>query len=229
MMAVVLAGGKGTRLRPHTDEIPKPLLAVGGEPIVALLLRQMQKSGIKKVVMAVNHLSEQIARAIGDGQKFGLTVEYSHEQESLSTVAPLKLVKNLPDDFIVANADVLTDLNFKNLFDNHIKNRAKLTVATCARTSPIDFGVLTVDDNGMAVGFNEKPTFNFIVSMGIYVFNKSVLEIVPENRPFGFDQLMYALLDRQIPIHTYPYSGYWLDIGRPDDFQKANEDIERFK
>jgi NDP-sugar pyrophosphorylase family protein len=229
MLAVVLAGGKGTRLKPHTNEIPKALLPVGGKPIVQLLLGQMKKTGVTKVILAVNHLSEQITDTIGDGKNFGISVEYSHEKESLSTVGPIKLIKNLPENFIVANSDVLTDLSFNDIFENHVENKAKLTIATYARTNPTDFGVLTVDDDGRAVGFNEKPVFNFIVSMGVYVFNRSILSFVPENKQFGFDQLMYALLNRQVPIHTYPYSGYWLDIGRPDDYQRANEDIERLK
>jgi NDP-sugar pyrophosphorylase family protein len=229
MVAVILAGGKGARLKPHTDEIPKPLLPVGGKPIVEILLKQMKKTGMDSVYVAVNHMSEKITTAIGDGKKYGLKIEYSREQESLSTIGPLKLIKNLPENFIVANSDIMTDLNFGTLFNSHMNSKAKLTVATYARTNPIDFGVITVDDNGLAVGFNEKPVFNFIVSMGIYVFNRSILEYVPDNKPFGFDQLMFTLLDKQIPIQTYPYSGYWLDIGRPDDYQKANEDFERFK
>ena len=227
MEAVILAGGQGTRLRPHTAEIPKPLLQVGGKPIVEILLKQMQKTGVTQVCLAVNHLSEQIINTIGNGKKYGLKLKYSKEELPLSTVGPLKLIKNLSDNFIVANADVLTDLNFKTLFDYHLDNQANLTVATYARRNPIDFGVLTVDDNGLAVGFNEKPVFNFIVSMGIYVFSKSILKYVPDNQLFGFDNLMFTLLDNQIPIHTFPFGGYWLDIGRPDDYQKANDDIDR--
>lgn len=229
MEAVILAGGQGTRLRPHTDEIPKPLLPVGEKPIVEILLKQMQKTGVKHVYMAVNHLSERIIDVIGDGSKQGLKIDYSKEEKPLSTVGPLNLIKHLPDNFIVANADVLTDLNFGEIFDSHLKNKAKLTVGTYARLNPIDFGVLTVDDNGLAIGFNEKPVFNFVVSMGIYVFSKSILKYVPNNKPFGFDNLMFTLLENQIPIHTFPYNGYWLDIGRLDDYQKANDDIDSFK
>jgi len=229
MVAVILAGGKGARLRPHTDEIPKPLLPVGGKPIVEFLLRQMQKTGVEQIYMAVNHMSEQIINCIGDGSKFGLKIEYSHEEKALSTVAPLMLIKNLPDNFIVANSDILTDLDFKSIFEFHVKNKAQITVGTYARSNPVDFGVLTVDDNNMAIGFNEKPVLNLTVSMGIYVFSKSILGFVPNDKPFGFDELMYTLLERQIPIHTYPYNGYWHDIGRPDDYEQANANIKRIK
>jgi len=227
MEAVIMAGGQGTRLRPHTDEIPKPLLPVGGKPVVEILLKQMRKTGVQHVHLAVNHRSEQIIQTIGDGRKYGLKIDYSKETVPLSTVGPLKLIKSLPESFIVANADVLTDLNFSDLFQAHLKNKARLTVAAYARANPIDFGVLTVAESGMAVGFSEKPVFNFTVSMGIYVFSKSILELVPSNIPFGFDQLISALFDHHIPVHTYPYNGYWLDIGRIDDYQKANEDIKR--
>ncbi len=227
MEAVILAGGQGTRLRPHTAEIPKPLMPVGGIPIVEILLRQMHRTGVTQVCLAVNHLSEQIIKTIGGGEKYGFKIKYSKEELPLSTVGPLKLIKNLGDNFIVANADVLTDLNFKTLFDYHLQMKANLTVATYARPNPIDFGVITVDDNGLAVGFSEKPVFNFVVSMGIYVFSKSILKYVPDKAPFGFDNLMFTLLDNGIPIHTFPFSGYWLDIGRPDDYQKANDDIDR--
>jgi len=229
MEAVILAGGKGTRLRPHTDEIPKPLLPVGGRPVVELLLKQMQKCGVSHVTMAVNHLFVQIINSIGDGQEFGLKIDYSRESKALSTVGPLKLIKKLPDNFIVANADVLTDLDFRDLYEDHLRSGAKLTVATNARTNPIDFGVLTVDDNGRAIGFNEKPVFNFVVSMGIYVFAKSILKYVPSEQSFGFDSLIFKLLENDEPINTFPFSGYWLDIGRPDDYQKANEDVERIR
>ncbi|MGH8016119.1 MAG: nucleotidyltransferase family protein [Candidatus Zixiibacteriota bacterium] len=227
MVAVILAGGQGIRLRPHTDEFPKPLLPIGQKPIIDILLTQMKKTGVSRVILAVNHMSERIVDAVGDGSRYGLKIEYSHETKALSTVAPLKLIKDLPDNFIVANSDILTDLDFKGLFSSHINGNAQLTVATHARANPIDFGVLTVDDNGMVIGFEEKPVLNIIVSMGMYVFSQAVLKLVPENKPFGFDQLMFTMLDRKMPIHTFPYSGYWLDIGRPEDYQKANEDIER--
>lgn len=227
MVAVILAGGQGTRLRPHTDEIPKPLLPVKGKPLIEIILRQMQKTGVTNVCLAVNHFSEQIVKTLGDGSRLGIKIEYSHEKKALSTIGPLKLIKNLPANFIVSNSDILTDLDFKTIYNAHLKSSAKITVATHTRRIPIDFGVLTVDDNGVVSGFQEKPELNLVVSMGIYVFNKSILEFVPDDQPFGFDQLVFTLLEKQIPIHTFPYSGYWLDIGRPDDYQKANDDADR--
>jgi NDP-sugar pyrophosphorylase family protein len=228
MVAVILAGGQGTRLRPHTDEVPKPLVPVKGKPLIEIILNQMKKSGVSRVYLAVNHYSGQLVRTLGNGSRFGLKIEYSYEKEPLSTVGPLKLISDLPEDFLVANSDILTELDFKKLYVAHVKNNAKITVATHARKIPIEFGVLSVDDAGLATGFQEKPVLDLAVSMGIYVFNRSILELVPDERPFGFDELVFKLLDKKIPIHTYPYSGFWLDIGRPDDYQRANEEADRF-
>ncbi|HEX2897419.1 MAG TPA: sugar phosphate nucleotidyltransferase, partial [candidate division Zixibacteria bacterium] len=185
--------------------------------------------GVTRVYLAVNHFSEQIVKTLGDGSRLGVEIEYSHEKKPLSTIGPLRLIQNLPENFIVANSDILTDLDFKILYDTHLKNNAKITVATHTRKIPIEFGVLSVDDKGMVTSFQEKPELNLAVSMGIYVFNKSILNLVPNDQPFGFDELVFELIDKKVPIHTFPYSGYWLDIGRPDDYQRANDEADRFE
>jgi len=227
--AVVLAGGKGTRLMPQTDETPKPLMPVGGQPVVEILLKQMQRTGVSTIHMAVNHLAEKIEAALGDGSKLGLKISYSHEQKPLSTVGPLKLIKNLPEHFIVANADVITDLNFENLFKRHLESKSDLTIASYQRHSRADYGVLSVEESGQVVGFNEKPVFNFVVSMGIYVFSKKILDFVPSDTAYGFDTLMYELLDKGAAVNSYPFDGYWLDIGRHDDYTRANNDVEKIR
>ncbi|MEW5795173.1 MAG: sugar phosphate nucleotidyltransferase [Candidatus Zixiibacteriota bacterium] len=229
LTAVVLAGGKGSRLMPHTAEIPKPLVDVGGRPVVEYLLVRLRRSGVRRVVMAVNHMADQIERRLGDGSRFGLAIEYSHESTPLSTIGPLRLIKNLPDDFVVANGDVLTDLDVRALYQSHIDRRADLTVATYRGNEKIDFGVLELDENNGVVGFREKPDYSFIVSMGIYVFNRSVLDLVPPNQVFGFDQLMFALLEKQRRVFAHPYDGFWLDIGRPSDYERAQAEGERIK
>ena len=229
MTAVVLAGGKGTRLMPETDETPKPLMTVGGRPVVEILLKQMRRSGVKIIRMAVNHLADKIEAALGDGSKLGLQISYSYEEKPLSTVGPLKLINDLPENFIVANADIITDLNFEKLFKQHQKSNSDLTIASYQRHSQADYGVLSVDESGQVVGFNEKPVFNFIVSMGIYVFSKKILDFVPTNTAYGFDSLMYELIDKGAAINSYPYDGYWLDIGRHDDYGRAKEDVEKIK
>ncbi len=229
LTAVVLAGGKGTRLRPETDETPKPLMPVGGKAVVEILLLRMQRTGLKKIHIAVNHMAEKIESTLGDGSKLGLQISYSHEKKPLSTVGPLKLIKNLPEHFIVANADVITDLNFEKLFKNHLDSKSDLTIASYERQSQADYGILSVDESGHVVGFNEKPVFNFIVSMGIYVFSKKILDYVPADTAFGFDSLMYELIDKGAAINSYPFDGYWLDIGRHDDYARANDEAEKIK
>jgi NDP-sugar pyrophosphorylase family protein len=229
LTAVVLAGGKGSRLMPHTAEIPKPLVEVGGRPVVEYLLTQLKKGGVRRVVMAVNHLADQIQARLGYGSQFGLDLSYSREPKALSTVGPLTLIPDLPDDFIVANGDVLTDLDIGSVYRTHLDRSAELTVATYEGTEKIDYGVLEIDPESRVVAFAEKPNYSFIVSMGIYVFNRSVLELVPPDRPYGFDQLMLDMLKLQREVYAYPYDGYWLDVGRPVDYERAQADVEQLQ
>ena len=212
---------------PHTAEIPKPLVEIGDRPVVEYVLGQLKRAGVGRVVMAVNHMADQIERRLGDGSRFGLKIEYSHEPKPLSTVGPLKLIADLPDNFIVVNGDILTDLDIASLYQAHLERRAELTVATYQGTEKIDFGVLELDDDNAVVGFREKPDYSFIVSMGVYVFNCSVLDLVPSDQAFGFDQLMLSMLERRRRVLAYPYAGYWLDIGRPGDYERAQGEVAR--
>jgi len=226
--AIILAGGKGARLRPYTMIIPKPLVPVGNKAILEILINRLKKSGIRDLMLCVNHLAELIMAYFGDGSKWNVKIKYSFEDKPLGTVAPIKLIKNLPNDFFVMNGDLLTDLDFRKLYGYHLENKALLTVATYKRRLKIDFGVIEIDQTeSIAVGFEEKPEYILDVSMGVYVFNKKVLEFIPKNEPFGFDDLMITMVNKKEIISVYPYDGYWLDIGRPVDYEKANEDIEK--
>lgn len=224
MQAVILAGGKGTRLRPYTTTLPKPLVPVGEQPILSIILEQLRAAGVTRVVLAVNHLAELIIAVFGNGRKFGLDIEYSVESRPLGTIAPLKLVQNLPDDFIVMNGDVLTDLDYAALYRRHLASKPKLTIASCQRSVHVDFGVLDVSGGGRLTGFREKPTYNMTVSMGVYVLNRAVLDGVPYNHAFGFDDLVLQLLSSGDAVEAYRHGGYWLDLGRPDDYDKATAD-----
>ena len=227
MKAVILAGGKGTRLKPYTSVIPKPLVPVGEKAILEILAGRLKKSGVDEVFICLNHFAEIIKAFFGDGSKFGIRIHYSIEEKPLGTVAPIKLISGLPEDFLVMNGDLLTDMDFQALFDHHLQHNAKLTVSTFQRRTKIDFGVIDVDPvNLYATGFHEKPEYTFNVSMGVYAMNRSVLKFIPDHQPFGFDDLMLALLEQREEVKIFPYSGYWLDIGRPDDYEKANEDID---
>jgi len=229
LTAVVLAGGRGSRLMPHTADFPKPLVEVGGRPVVEYLLARLKQGEVGRVIMAVNHMADQIERRLGDGSQFGLQIEYSRETEPLSTVAPLKLVRDLPNNFLVANGDILTDLDIGTLNRYHVERRAELTVATYRGTEKIDFGVLEIDTENTVTGFREKPDYHFIVSMGIYVFKRTVLDLVPESKPYGFDQLMLDLLRHNRRVCSFPHDGFWLDIGRPADYEKAQGEVERVR
>ena len=227
MHAVILAGGKGTRLKPYTTLIPKPLVPVGDKAILEILLLRLKKFGVTDVHICLNHSAEIIRAFFGSGEKIGVKVHYSQEEIPLGTVAPIKLVSDLPENFLVMNGDLLTDLNFKELFDFHSVKRSSLTLASFKRIQKIDFGVLDIDPtSGTLQNFIEKPEYNYQVSMGIYVMNRSLLNMIEDNTPFGFDNLLLMLLQKKIPVHIFQYSGYWLDIGRPDDYDKANEDIQ---
>lgn len=227
MRAVLLAGGRGTRLRPFTTTIPKPLVPVGDVPIMELLLRQLARSGCERVTVAVGHMAQLIMAYFGDGSTWGLTIDYSIENEPLSTIGPLKLIGDLPEHFLVMNGDLLTDLDMAALFERHVGSGAMATVATYERDVRIDFGVLRYEgDERRVTGFSEKPVEHFSVSMGIYAFSRDVLDIVPEGRSFGFDDLMITCVERGLDVRAYPHDGYWLDIGRPDDYDQANRDVD---
>lgn len=224
MKAIILAGGKGTRLKPYTYVLPKPLVPVGETPILAILVQQLRQYGIKDITLCVNHMAELIMAYFGNGEKFGVHIEYSMESKPLGTIAPLKLLKNLPENFLLMNGDLLTDLNFTQLIDYHLESGSLATIGSYNRKVSIDFGVLNIQGNTVT-GFIEKPSYDYSVSMGIYAFNRRVLEYVPENEPFGFDQLMLKLLEEKQNINVFPFHGYWLDIGRLEDFEKVNNDI----
>lgn len=225
--AIILAGGLGKRLAPYTFVIPKPILPIGTTPILEIVLRQLSAQGIRRVTIALGHMSEYIKMVAGDGSRFGVQVDYTHESKPLGTMGPLHLVTDLPQRFIVMNADLLTDLNFQELCSFHITHRAQLTVATFEKTTKLQLGVLSVDDDSIINGFQEKPTITHKVSMGIYVLERSILDHIPRDVPFGFDTLMTTLLAKGIKVVSYPFQGHCLDIGIPADYEKALEEYEQ--
>ncbi|WP_437595576.1 nucleotidyltransferase family protein [Sorangium sp. So ce590] len=228
MKAVVLAGGKGSRLRPYTALIPKPLMPIGDHTIVEILLRQLARAGVTDVVMCVGHQAALIEAVAGEGRRYGLRLSYQREDTPLGTVGPLRVIeRDLPERFLVMNGDILSDIDFAALHRTGEAAGAPLAVAVCERASKIDLGVLDLGPEGRVVGFREKPTYTFWVSMGIYAMSRAVLRFIPEGRPFGFDDLMHALLDAGEQVATFPFRGHWLDIGRSDDFAEAQEEFEK--
>jgi NDP-mannose synthase len=227
MHAVILAGGRGVRLRPYTTALPKPLVPIGEEyAILDIILQQLQAYGFTRVTLAIGHLSSLIRAFVGDGSRWNLTVDYSEEESPLSTIGPmLTFLDQLPEHFLVMNGDVLTDLNYVALLDHHVTCEAPLTIATYQRKVKIDFGTLETDQ-GRIIRFVEKPTLSYGVSMGVYAMSRKTLAPYPKNVPFGLDDLVLDLLSRGEKPAAYEFDGYWLDIGRPDDYDEANRSFE---
>ena len=223
MHAVILAGGKGVRLRPYTTTLPKPLVPIGdSHAILEIVLHQLSAYGFRSVTLAINHLGRLIRAFVGDGSRWDMEVDYVEETVPLSTVGPLFALRDrLPEHFLVMNGDVLTDLDFGDLLQAHVVSEAPLTVATVLRSAKIDFGVLEVND-AKIVGFSEKPSLTYQVSMGVYAMSLATIEPYPDGMAFGFDQLILDLLQQRRPPASYQFDGYWLDIGRPDDYDEAN-------
>ena len=229
MKAIILAGGKGTRLAPYTTVFPKPLMPINDHPILEIVIRQLASHGFNDVTIAVGHLAELIEVFLGDGKKFGVTIEYSREEKPLGTAAPLSLIKNLPETFLVMNGDVLTTLDYKKLVKYHGENKGMVTVAMHQKEINIDLGVMEFDSNKVLTRYTEKPTMGYQVSMGIYVFNKDVLRYIPKDTYFDFPDLIQLLLKNGEKVMCYPSDDYWLDIGRSEDYQKANEVFSKLK
>ncbi|MDZ5447627.1 sugar phosphate nucleotidyltransferase [Micromonospora sp. 4G57] len=225
-----MAGGMGTRLRPYTTALPKPLVPIGNSyAILEIVLHQLVACGFTHATLAINHLGSLIRAFVGDGSRFGLRVDYIEEHVPLSTVGPLfHLRDRLPEHFLVMNGDILTDLDYAELLNTHARSGAPLTVATFHRTVKIDFGVLEVLDDRV-VEFSEKPTLDYRVSMGVYGLSAKTIASYPVGQPFGFDQLMLDLIDQGRYPADYPFDGYWLDVGRPEDYDEANRSFESLR
>jgi NDP-sugar pyrophosphorylase family protein len=229
MQAVILAGGRGRRLLPYTTVLPKPLMPIGEYPILEVILRQLERAGFSDVVICTGHLHEIIRAYLAQSSHPGLSIRYTHEDEPLGTIGPLRLIDHLADTFLVMNGDILTDLDYRKLMEAHSEKKGMATIATYHREVNVDFGVLEHDDAGRIRAFREKPTYSFDVSMGIYVFQKEILNFVPEGMAFGFDELMLAMIAGGARVCSHPHHGYWLDIGRPDDYERSIAEFERYR
>lgn len=225
MLAVILAGGKGTRLKPFTMTIPKPLLPLGDVPIIEVVLAQLAHAGITRVAMTLGHMAHLFKASIGTGERFGLQVEYYTENEPLGTAAPLRLINELDDYFLVMNGDLLTTLSYQSLINSHKDSGAWGTIAAHRREVYIDYGVLNLSSTNELTGYTEKPTLPYVVSMGINVLSRQCLDYIPHNGRFDMPDLMLAMRDDGKHVSCYPTDCYWQDIGRFDDYQQASEDF----
>lgn len=229
MKAVVLAGGKGARLAPYTTILPKPLMPIGDMPILEVMLLQMRDAGIEHVVLTVGHLSELLRAFFKDGSQFGIDITYSYEQCPLGTAGPIALVDGLDETFLVSNGDVLTTLNLRDLIKFHREQKAIATIASHHRQSKIDLGVLQKDGDYRITGYIEKPVYDFMVSMGIYVFEPAVMPYITRNEYLDFPDLVKKLIAAGERVVGYDFNGYWEDLGRPDDYARASKDFENMR
>ena len=227
MKAVILAGGRGTRLAPYTTILPKPLMPIGDKPILDIVIRQLRHHRYTDITLAVGYLAELLMAYFGDGDRFGVKIAYSREEQPLGTAGPIALVDNLDERFLVMNGDVLTALDYTDMLAQHQASGAIGTVAVYPRSVKIDLGVVEFDDHNRLTHYIEKPTQHYRVSMGIYIFEPRVLNFIPKGQRLDLPDLVRQLVAAGEVINCYPYNGYWLDIGRPDDYAQAAEDFEK--
>lgn len=230
MKAVVLAGGKGTRLAPYTKILPKPLMPIGDMPILEVLIKQMKCAGVDEIILTVGHLAELLRAFFQNGERYGLRVDYSFEDKPLGTAGPLSLVKErLVDTFLVTNGDVLTTLDLNSIIESHHRSGAAATIAMHVREVKIDLGVLRFNGSYELRDYIEKPSYRFHVSMGIYVFEPRVLNFIPYNKYLDFPDLILKLIASGERVIGHPFDGYWQDLGRADDYEQAIQDFEGLK
>ena len=229
MRAIILAGGKGIRLAPLTDIIPKPLVPLGGMPIMEVVIRQLRAHGFQRITLAVGYLSELIKAYFQDGSKWGVEIDYSYEPQPLGTAGPLALINNLNETFLVMNADVLSNLDHQELLAYHRRQGGIATIAAFERQVKIDLGVIVPDGDCRIKDYIEKPTSTYLVSMGIYIFEPQVMDFIQPGEYLDFPDLVKLLLQAGHAVHYHRFSGYWLDIGRHEDYAQAAEEFENIK
>jgi NDP-sugar pyrophosphorylase family protein len=229
MKAIILAGGKGSRLAPYTKVIPKPLMPIGDMPILEVLVHQLKRARVTEIILTVGHLASLLRAFFQDGKQLGIPIQYSYEDTPLGTVGPLTLIADLDETFLVMNGDVLTDLDFASLVSFHRQSGALVTIAMYNRPVKIDLGVIQLSGLHDVVGYIEKPSYDYQVSMGIYVFEPAALKFIPEKTFFDFPTLILRLIEQGQKVAGYPFQGYWQDLGRPDDYEQAIQDFESMR
>jgi len=223
MKVVIQCGGRGTRLRPYTMVLPKPLMPVGSKPVLELLLRWLRRNGVQEIYITTGYLGHIIKSFCGDGQQWDMRIWFTEEKEPLGTIGPLSLLRDkLDGTFMVINGDVLTDLSLNAFFEFHHTCGSSVTVATTLRKTRMDFGVIE-ESGGRIKHFQEKPILYNLMSMGVYCMEPEILEYIPRGVPFGFDDLILCMLANGVPAYAFIHNGMWLDIGRVEDFQRAQE------
>jgi len=227
--AVVLAGGKGTRLQPFTHVLPKPLLPIDQRPILDVVLSLLARDGCRRATISVGHLGHLIEIYCGSGERWGIDIDYFREDMPLGTVGALAQIERPAEPFIVMNGDVLSDISFSELLAGHTVGASELTIASFRRRERDELGILEADAQNRLLAYHEKPVHEYLVSMGIYVVAPSAVELIPRGDRMDFPDLVQALLDAGRPVGVHLHDGYWLDLGRPDDFARANEEFAQIR
>ncbi len=225
VQAVVMAGGFGTRLRPLTNDMPKPMLPVGGRPLMELIIDQLRSSGIQQVHIATHHKADKIVEHFGDGKAFGVNLAYLNEDRPLGTAGALGLLAAPKDPFLVINGDILTGLDFRAMVAFHRDHQAELTVAVRKYDIKVPYGVIE-SDGTFVKALVEKPTLDFFVNAGIYLLEPSVHHRIPAGQRFDMTELIHLLLAEGHRVASFPVIEYWLDIGKHVDYQQAQEDVK---
>lgn len=221
MKAIILSGGLGTRLKPFTEVIPKPLLPIGEKAVLEIQIEHLSKYGFDTIFLATNYKSDYIENFFGDGSKYGIKLTISKEEIPLGTAGPVKLLKEqLSEPFLVMNGDILTLLNYRDLYDFACARSSLLTISTKEIITPFQFGNIFTDGD-YVTGIEEKPDIRTNILAGIYIFKPPLLKLIPDNTYYGMDTLIKSMIANQMPITHYPISEYWLDIGQVKDYEKA--------
>ena len=226
---IILAGGKGTRLRPYTTVFPKPLMPIGEMPILEIVLRQLKFFGFKKITLSVNHLADLIQAFFKDGSKLGLDISYCIEDRPLGTAGSISLVEDITEPFLVMNGDLLTTIDYTALIKSHMKSYATATIAVISRKIEIDYGTLQIGNKSELIAYQEKPTLEYMVSMGLNVLSKECLKFIPKSQYLDIPMLMNKLMNAGKSVMTFKSECEWFDIGRPDDYEKAIAEFEKSK
>ncbi len=224
---VLMVGGRGTRLEPLTQNIPKPLLKVGNKPILQTILERLHLFGFRNVFLCTNYLSDHIEQFCGDGSRFGMNIQYFKEEKQLGTIGAVKFLEDsMTAPFLVMNGDLLTLLNYKSVLDFHIENDAELTIGSASYNTIIPYGVIETTGH-QVTSILEKPAYSFRISGGIYALSPSILKHIPKGNFFDITDLIYILLKTEKNVVAYPIEEYWLDIGQHQDYEKANLDYHK--
>jgi len=225
LQAVIMAGGSGTRLRPLTDDIPKPMLPIGGKPLLEYIIEQLYKAGVNQIYITVNYMSEKIIQHFGDGTNFGVEITYVMENKPLGTAGALSLMEKPNKPFLVINGDILTRLDFQEMLSYHRKHKADMTIAARQYEIGIPYGVIE-SDGAYVQHLNEKPQLSFLVNAGIYVLESQAIDFIPKDVLFDMTDLIHNLLQNERVVVNFPIVEYWLDIGHHADYLQAQEDMQ---